>query len=92
MMRMHHFEDQYGHFFFGKNVFALCIALFYHKKYEENCYQADIKKAENLWNSIQKFCKILSFKKFISAKNNPPQKLISSVKNLFNLCLTELEV
>ena len=52
-MRMRHFEDQWGHFFlgggrkwfFGKYVFALCTALFCHKKYEENRYRADIKKS-----------------------------------------------
>ena len=50
------------------------------------------KKVENLWNSILKFCKTLSFQKFISAKIDHPQKLISSIKNLFNLILTELEI
>ena len=33
------------------------------------------KKVENLWNSIQKFCKTLSFQKFISAKIDPPTKI-----------------
>ena len=43
-------------------------------------------------NSIQKFRKTLSFQKFISAKIDPLQKLISSIKNLFNLPLTELQI
>ena len=34
----------------------------------------------------------LSFQKFVSAKIDPSQKLISSVKDLFNLRLTELEI
>ena len=50
------------------------------------------KKVENLWNSILKFCETLSFQKLISAKIDPPQKLISSIKNLFNLRKTELEI
>ena len=31
------------------------------------------RKVENLWNSIQKFWKTLSFQKFISAKIGPPR-------------------
>ena len=50
------------------------------------------KKVENSWNSIQKFCKTLSFQKFVATKIDHPQKLISSIKNLFNVSLTELEI
>ena len=49
------------------------------------------KKVENLWNSIIKFCETLSFQKLISAKIDPQPKLISRIKNLFNLRQTELE-
>ena len=91
MMRMHHFEDQYGHFFFLEKMFLLCVLpSFTIKNMKKIVIKQILKKVENLWNSIQKFCKILSFQKFISAKNDPPQKLISSVKNLSNLFLTEL--
>ena len=62
------------------------------KNYEENRYRADVKKVDNLWNSIQKFCKNLSFQKFGSVKIDPPQKMISSIKTLFNLGLTQIEI
>ena len=43
-------------YFFGKSVFALCIALLHHNKYEENRYKADIKKS---WKIMEFHPKIL---------------------------------
>ena len=93
-MKMRPFEDQYGHFFFRKNFFLEKMFLLYVlpsftiKNMKKILIEQTSKKVENLWNSIQKFCKPLSFQKFISAKTDPLQKLISSIKNLFNLRLS----
>ena len=84
--------------FFGKPFFFEKMFLLYVlpsltiKNMKKIVIKQISEKFEKLWSSIQKFCKTLWFQKFISAKNDPPQKLISSIKHLFNLRLTELEI
>ena len=95
-MRMRHFKDQYGHFFLeefflGKKVFALCIAVLYHKNMKK-IVLSRYKKKLNIYGIPSEKSLTLSFQEFISAKINLPQKLISNIKNLFNLRLTELQI
>ena len=76
-MRMHHFQDPYGQFFleksfFGKNVFALCITLLHHKKYQENHYRADIKKSLKIYGVPPKnSAKLYHFKNLSQLKLIP---------------------
>ena len=59
-------------FFFEKNIFALCIVLVNHKKYQENHYRADIKKSLKIYGVPPKnSAKLYHFKNLSQLKFIP---------------------